>query len=444
MVDDRLRWFVETLNHIMSLYPTNNITDSEKNQEVSTGFYRICIDFYHKMVYTNHTSFSCFCIKHEKLFFNTEEIAMSKKFRLSTALDIDDLLMECTSYAIACANEKYKFDPPLNIYEVEHWGRHGTRIDAIYEFFNDPEFYRTQPVYAGAKEFVRKLSQMTEVFISTAIPPEFMGIRAKRILEEFPEIPADHIYMGSRKDKIQVDILFDDAMHNILASSAKYPILMRRPWNRDATGLLAVNNYDEFLKLVEVISDSYSVNRQATLTEPGIVALVGPSGSGKSKIATRVLQRAGNFQKLVSYTTKDPTAVEENQWYNYVDIDTFRQMCESGELLQSTMYAGHGYGSRRQDVQAILDSGKHVLTTMDISGAMNLKTYFKNVITIYIKRDRKALMASILRKNSSIEDKVNRLVAIDSEKKNAEICDYVITFDDYDHAAAQIVDILNR
>jgi guanylate kinase len=95
-------------------------------------------------------------------------------------------------------------------------------------------------------------------------------------------------------------------------------------------------------------------------------------------------------------------------------------------------------------VQAILDSGKHVLTTMDISGAMNLKTYFKNVITIYIKRDRKALMASILRKNSSIEDKVNRLVAIDSEKKNAEICDYVITFDDYDHAAAQIVDILNR
>jgi guanylate kinase len=352
--------------------------------------------------------------------------------------------MECTGYAIKLANEKYKFDPPLSIYEVEHWGKHGTRVDVIYEFFNDPDFYRTQPVYQGAKEFVRKLSTMTEVFVSTAIPPEFMGIRAKRIMEEFPEIPSDHIYMGSRKDKIQVDILFDDAMHNILGSSARYPILMRRPWNRDATGMLAVNNYDEFLRLVEVISDSYSIGTDAALTEPGIVVLVGPSGSGKSKIATKVLSQTDKFEKLVSYSTKDPTAVEENQWYNYVSVDTFRQMCDSGEMFQSTMYAGHGYGSRRQDVQKILDSGKHVLTTMDICGAMSLKTYFKNVITIYIKREKKALMTSILRKNSSIEDKVNRLIAIESEKQNAEICDYLVQFDTYDDAAAQILEILNQ
>lgn len=369
---------------------------------------------------------------------------MSRRFRLSTALDIDDLLMECTSYAIKLANEKYKFDSPLSIYEMEHWGKHGTRVDVIYEYFNDPEFYRTQPVYKGAKEFVRKLSTMTEVFVSTAIPPEFMGIRAKRIMEEFPEIPADHIYMGSRKDKIQVDILFDDAMHNILNSSARYPILMRRPWNRDATGMLAVNNYDEFLKLVEVISESYTINKDASLTEPGIVVLVGPSGSGKSKIATKVLSHTDKFQKLVSYTTNDPTAVEENQWYNYLSVDTFRQMCDSGEMFQSTMYAGHGYGSRKQDVQSILDSGKHVLTTMDICGAMSLKTHFKNVITIYIKREKKALMTSILRKNSSIEDKVNRLIAIESERQNAEICDYLVQFETYDDAAAQILKILNQ
>ena len=35
---------------------------------------------------------------------------MNRKYRLSTALDIDDLLMECTDYAIRLANEKYKFD----------------------------------------------------------------------------------------------------------------------------------------------------------------------------------------------------------------------------------------------------------------------------------------------------------------------------------------------
>ena len=369
---------------------------------------------------------------------------MSRKYRLSTALDIDDLLMECTSYAIKLANEKYKFDPPMTIHEKVRWGKLNTRADSIYPYFEDAEFYRTQPVYPGAKEFVRKLCQMTDVYICTAIPPEFMGIRAQRILEEFPEIPRDHIYMGFKKDKIHTDILFDDGMHNVLNSGAKYPILMRRPWNQEATGMLAVNNYDEFLKLVEVIADSYSVTAQPQMPENAeIVVLVGPSGSGKSKIAKRLLTKNSDLEKLVSYTTNDPTAEELNDWYNYVSLETFHKMCDSGELLQSTMYAGHGYGSRKGDVEKILAKGKRVLTTMDICGTMALKTQFKNVTTIYIKRDKKALMGSILRKNSSVEDKVNRLMAIEYEQQNAELCDYVVDFHSYDDAVEQICGILN-
>ena len=368
---------------------------------------------------------------------------MSRKYRLSTALDVDDILVECTSYAIRLANEKYHFDPPLSIYEKSQWGKLGTRADAIYPYFSDPEFYRTQPVYPGAKEFVRRLCQITEVFICTAVPPEFMGIRAQQIREHFPEIPADHIYMGARKENIHTDILFDDALHNILSSNAKYPILMRRPWNQEATGMLAVNNYEEFLKLVEVIAQSYSVEPEDHSAEDAdIVVLVGPSGSGKSKIATRLLNKTRSLEKLISYTTKDPTAVEENEWYNYVSIEQFRHMCDSGEMFQSTMYSGHGYGSRKGDVEKILSQGKRVLTTMDICGAMALKTYFKKVVAIYIKRDKKKLMASILRKNSSIEDKVNRLCAIDYEEQNAALCDYVVQFDSYDEAVAQLTDIL--
>lgn len=208
--------------------------------------------------------------------------------------------------------------------------------------------------------------------------------------------------------------------------------------------MLSVNTYDEFLKLVEVIADSYSTQpKQFSLDEPNIVVLVGPSGSGKSKIATKVLSKTERFAKLKSYTTNDPTAVEKNEWYNYVPLEDFRQMCESGEMFQSTMYAGHGYGSKKADVEQILSSGKHVLTTMDICGAMSLKTNFKNVTTIYIKRDKKRLMTSILRKNSSIEDKVNRLIAIDCEKQNAEICDYVVSFETYEEAVDQICEILD-
>jgi len=369
---------------------------------------------------------------------------MDRSFRLSTALDVDDLLLECVPYAIRLANEKYHFDPPLTIHEVDRWGPLGTRADVIFELMDSPDFFRNQPPIKGAKEFVRKLSQMTEVFVSTAVWAPYMTLRFQRILEEFPEIPQDHILMGSRKDKIDVDILFDDGLHNVAKSTAAYPILMRRPWNQEATGMLAVNNYDQFLELVEVIADSYSIRQDgAEHANPDIVVLVGPSGSGKSKIATQFLGKRHCYEKLISYTTQDPTAIEVNKWYNYVSPEEFRAMCDSGEMFQSTMYAGHGYGSRKADVEDILARGKKVLTTTDICGAMAMKIHFPKVTTIYMKRDKKALMTNILKKNSSIEDKVNRLAAIEYEQQNAELCDYVVQFDSYGDAVKQICEILN-
>ena len=366
---------------------------------------------------------------------------MNRKFRLSTALDVDDLLMECVPYAIRLANEKYKFDPPLTIYEVDRWGTLGTRADVIFEFFKDPEFFRSQPVIKGAKEFVRKLSKMTEVFVSTSVYPEFMSIRAQRIMEEFPEIPQNHIYMGSRKDKIDVDILFDDGMHNVAASNAAFPILMRRPWNQHATGVLAVNNYDEFLKLMEVISDSYSYRTKAELTdEPGIVVLVGPSGSGKTEIAQQLLKKNKQFEKLVSYTTDATVGMQGDGWYHYISVESFRKMRDDGEIFESTMYAGHNYGSRKEDVEQILASGHHVLTVMDICGAMSLKTHFSNVTTVYIQQEKENLLRNLLQKPLSLDEKVNRIMALEAEQRNAEICDYTVPVTTYPAAAKEILD----
>ena len=62
---------------------------------------------------------------------------MNRSYRLSTALDVDDLLMECVPYAIRLANEKYHFDPPITIYEKSTWGPLGSRIDTIYEAKTD-------------------------------------------------------------------------------------------------------------------------------------------------------------------------------------------------------------------------------------------------------------------------------------------------------------------
>ena len=49
-------------------------------------------------------------------------------------------------------------------------------------------------------------------------------------------------------------------------------------------------------------------------------------------------------------------------------------------------------------------------------------------------------MASILEKPISTGEKVNRLMAIESEKKNAEVCDYVVEFTTVEQTADKILE----
>ena len=109
----------------------------------------------------------------------------------------------------------------------------------------------------------------------------------------------------------------------------------------------------------------------------------------------------------------------------------------------ATTYGHHAYGSRKSDVEEILRSGKHVLTVMDICGAMAMKTHFSNVVTIYVKRDKKELLTALLEKAASTSDKVNRILAIESETKNAHICDYTVHFQNAAQAVRQICEKLD-
>jgi len=170
------------------------------------------------------------------------------------------------------------------------------------------------------------------------------------------------------------------------------------------------------------------------------VVLVGPSGSGKNQVAQKILKKSRSFEKLISYTTDATVGLQGGDWYHYISLEAFRSMCENGEMFESTIYAGHHYGSCKEDVERILSSGKNVLTVMDICGAMSLKTHFPKVTTIYIKRNMRELLENLLKKPLSMDETVSRIMALESEQCNEGICDYVVEMTDDDAAAEEILD----
>lgn len=332
--------------------------------------------------------------------------------RPKIGLDWDDVTAPFNSEAIKMANEKYDFNPQLTLEEITSWENTG-RTSVIKEFYQTQELYLRQVVSEDTKKCIRQLMEIADVYFITAVYPQFMGIRAKQILEAFPELPPENIILGNAKNLVQFDIVLDDAIHNVLESPATYPVLMRKPWNWKMTGLLSVNNMSEFVLMVEQIINA-AMHRSHEIKVPSVLAIVGPSGSGKSRIA-KALRQDKRFESPLTYCTK------QSKKHNYLTEEEFANQ----NFFEKTRYAGIQYGTKKEDIQAVLDRGHFAVMPLDMCGAIAMKRHFPTAI-IYINKDKEFLIKDIIEEDYTTEEKTLRLLSIDAEKRNREICDYVI------------------
>lgn len=347
--------------------------------------------------------------------------------RPKIGLDWDDVAAPFNSIALEMANEKYQFDPPLRLEEITSWENPG-RTNVIKEFYFNDELYERQFVPEKNKKCIRQLMKIADVYFITAAFPQYMGFRAAQILREFPDFPQENIILGSAKKLVQFDIILDDAIHNILESPATYPVLMRKPWNWQMTGLLSVNNMNEFVLLVKQIMNA-AMHKKQEIKTPSVLALVGPSGSGKSRIAQQ-LRQDERFESPLTYCTK------ETKKHRYLTEEEFAHQ----NFFESTRYAGVQYGTKKEDIQNVLDRGNFVVMPLDMCGAISMKRHFPTTI-IYVNKDKQALIRDIIEEEYTTEEKTLRLLSIDAEKRNREICDYVIQNNKGD-GAQQIMNLI--
>ena len=347
--------------------------------------------------------------------------------RPKIGLDWDDVTAPFNSLAIQMANEKYNITPPLVLEDIDSWENSG-RAGVIKEFYKDEELYQRQIVPERTKKAVRKLMDIADVYFITAVYPEYMGIRAKQIINAFPELPPENIILGSAKNLVHFDIILDDAVHNVLETPATYPVMMRKPWNWKMTGLLSVNNMTEFVSLVKQIIRS-SQTKPSQIEFPSVLALVGPSGSGKTEIAKQ-LCKDSRFVSPMTYCTK------KSSKHIFLTEEEF----EREDFFEKTQYAGVKYGNKKEEIQSVLDEWKCAVMALDMCGAVAMKRHFPTAI-IFIDKDKEELIHNVVEDDFSAEEKTLRILSIDAEKRNRPICDYVID-NRNGYASVQIMNLI--
>lgn len=348
-----------------------------------------------------------------------------KKYRLQVGLDVDDVLYDCNAYALRLLNEQEGITPPLTVHDIRSWGHGDSGVDRRLRYFSQPDFVASQPILPGAKEFVEQLSRVADVFFVSAVPPACMSARAMRLAADFPQIPTKNILLGHRKDLVNLDILLDDAAHNIIHTPATYPVLFRKPWNMHLSGLISVTGYDDFLHLVDILRHSFSDTRP-DLRAGGVVCLVGPTGAGKTEVA-RVLVREHGMIRPATSTTRPRRRSERADEYHFLTEAEFLAEQEAGKYLETTVYGGYYFGTHADCIDGAVQAGRIAVLPIDICGALALKNRYRGrALLVFLDRKKEDVLMDIVSRDLTAWDKTCRILSLDDEWRNEELCDVTV------------------
>jgi guanylate kinase len=93
-----------------------------------------------------------------------------------------------------------------------------------------------------------------------------------------------------------------------------------------------------------------------------IFALVGPSGCGKTALIEEMLKRFSNDLVIMrSLTTRQRRETDDDRATRFVNRVEFEALRDAGRLVQWVEYDGNLYGDAVEDVDAIVNSGRHAI-----------------------------------------------------------------------------------
>jgi len=333
----------------------------------------------------------------------------------TVVIDCDGIVYQCDEAILKDLNDKYGTN-----YTIEDIGVYGLTgnyiLDKKFDYYKDKNFVLNQPLYPGAKEFISALQERCNLYFCTAVMTEGMSARAEALIRDFG-VSQSQIIIARDKSLVTADYFLDDSPYNIERSIAKHPVLFRRPWNHDVSGVMSVSKYDDFICFLDYIEHKTPFTG---IKSDSIVCLVGASGSGKTELLNAVIKKT-DYKKILTYTTA------HKDGYLHLTENDFIIKRDSGFFAETTVYGGNKYGISQDTVGNIQKTKSNYICAIDICGAMALKNLFRDrVAIVYVNTPKEMLYLNLLHKEMPEKEKVLRLMSIDTEITNKQFCDLTV------------------
>jgi guanylate kinase len=181
-----------------------------------------------------------------------------------------------------------------------------------------------------------------------------------------------------------------------------------------------------------------------------VIIVSGPSGAGKGTLIRRTQALFPFLRTAVSATTRPMRPGEQNgrEYYSLTEGE-FLQHVQDGDFLEHVVYAGHRYGTLRQEIDRHLNNGDSVIVEVELRGARALRDALPDAVTIFIEPPSMDELVRRLRaRDTEAEaDIQTRLAESLVELEARQEFNYQIQNDDLDVAAAEmarIVDTVTR
>jgi guanylate kinase len=157
----------------------------------------------------------------------------------------------------------------------------------------------------------------------------------------------------------------------------------------------------------------------------------GPDGSGRKTVA-KMVATAFDMETVLSYTTRAPRHYEQNgEDYHFVSEETFKNMQDQQEFLESVEIDGIYYGIREHDIVKAFESHNLVYLTLNPEGTEKLKTmYGDRVMRFFIYADRETVINRQKEREDNEADIERHMKHYDEIMQYKNNCEH--SFENYD------------